>query len=55
MEASLEILYVDIRAYHKKLGFFVGCPHSNEALLSIVISFFSSTSTSKSCHRYLSS
>ena len=39
-EASLEILYVDIRAYNKKLGFYVGCPNSNEALLSIVISFF---------------
>lgn len=32
---------MDIRAYNKKLGFFVGCPHSSEALLSIiVISFF---------------
>ena len=29
-EASLEILYVDIRAYNKKLGFYVGCPNSNE-------------------------
>ena len=55
MEASLEILYVDIRVYNKKLGFFVGCPHANEALLSTVISFLSSTSTSKSCHRYLAS
>ena len=31
---------MDIRAYNKKLGFFVRCPHSSEALLSIVISFF---------------
>ena len=31
---------MDIRAYNKKLGFFVGCPHSSVALLSIVISFF---------------
>lgn len=55
MEVSLEILYVDIRAYNKEIGFFVGCPHSNEALLGIVISFFSSTSSSKSCHRCLAS
>ena len=28
---------MDIRAYNKKLGFFVGCPHSSEALLKVVI------------------